>query len=106
MYIIEIEANPIGGRSPLQTWSRPVLPDGYAWCPDEFYSVFYGTSPAGFVHITIEGDTVVGMTVNTDAYNAYIAANPPAEPAEALDYDAVLLDHDFRLLCLEMGLTL
>ena len=83
MYILKIEANPLGGRPPMQTWSRPVLPEGYAWCPDAFYDVFYSTTPAGFVNITVEGDTVVGMTVNTDAYNAYVAANPPAAPAEA-----------------------
>ena len=76
MYIIERNANEYGGRSPLQTWDWD-LPEGYAWCPDAFYDVFYSTNPAGFVHITVEGDTVTAMTVNQAALDAYIAANPP-----------------------------
>ena len=31
MYILKIEANALGGRPPMQTWSLPALPDGYAW---------------------------------------------------------------------------
>lgn len=90
MYIIAREANPLGNRPPMQTWSAPTLPDGYAWCPDAFYDVFYSTDPAGFVNITIEGDTVTGMLVNTDAYNAYVAANPPVEPVEELTAEEMI----------------
>lgn len=86
MYIITKTAYEDGSRTALQTWDEAKPPEGYAICPDEFYSVFYSTSPAGFVNITVEGDTVKTMTVNEDTYNAYVAAHPepetPLEPAE------------------------
>ena len=90
MYIIAREAEPLGGRPPMQTWSLPELPEGYAWCLDEFYGVFYSTDPAGFVHITIEGDTVTAMEVNHAAYEAYVAANPPVEPVEELTAEEMI----------------
>ena len=104
MYIIELIPFADGSRSPLQPWDLPTLPEGYAWCPDAFYDVFYSTDPAGFVEIEVTGDTVTAMTVNQAALDAYIAAHPPMED-ETVSYDAVLLDHDYRLLCLETGLT-
>lgn len=86
MYIIMLETFADGGRPALQTWDRPNLPNGYAWCPDEFFDVFYSTNPSGFVNITVENDTVTAMEVNWDAYNAYIAEHPvepePVEPEE------------------------
>ena len=81
MYIIMRNPYENGARSPLQTWEFPILPDGYAWCPQEFYDVFYSTDPAGFVEIEVTGDTVTAMTVNQTALDAYIAAHP-AQPEE------------------------
>lgn len=82
MYIIKKTAYEDDGRPPLQTWDEAKPPEGYAICPDEFCNVFYSTNPAGFVNITVEGDTVTTMTVNEDAYNAYVAEKPitPDEP--------------------------
>lgn len=82
MYIITLDTFADGSRSPMQTWDYPTLPNGYAFCPDEFYGVFYSTTPAGFVDITIDGDTVTAMTVNQAALDAYIAANPPQPEAD------------------------
>lgn len=83
MYIIEKEPYADGSRSPLILSNYKKLPDGYAWCPDRFADVFYSTDPAGFVDITVEHDTVTAMTVNMDAYNAYVAAHPAQPEAEA-----------------------
>ncbi len=84
MKIILLEAYESGARPPLQTWDNLTPPEGYAWCPDEFVKVFYSTSPAGFVTITVEDDTVTAMEVNHEALNAYIAEHPdepePVEP--------------------------
>ena len=73
MYIIKKTANENGSRPPLQTWTKQNLPNGYAICPDEFYSVFYSTSPAGFVNITVDNDIVTSMEVNQTSLNEYIA---------------------------------
>ena len=101
MYIIKINANADGSRPPLQTWNNPKPPNGYAVCPDEFYEAFYSTTPAGFVNITIENDTVTEMTVNQEALEAYLASipepvlTPEEEIAElkkklgATDYQAI-----------------
>ena len=101
MYIIKIKANADGSRSALQTWGGKKLPDGYAICPDELYSIFYSTSPSGFVNITVEGDMVTAMEVNKEALDAYIASlaeislTPEQEIAElkskldATDYQAI-----------------
>ena len=101
MYIIKIKANADGSRPALQTWGGKQLPDGYAICPDELYSVFYSTSPSGFVNITVEGDMVTAMEVNKEALDAYIASlaeislTPEQEIAElkskldATDYQAI-----------------
>ena len=101
MYIIKIKANADGSRPALQTWGGNHLPNGYAICPDEFYSVFYSTSPSGFVNITVEGDAVIAMEVNNNALEAYISSlakiilTPEQEIAElkakleATDYQAI-----------------
>ena len=80
MYIIKQNANENGSRPPIQTWSSNTLPKGYVVCPDEFINVFYSTTPAGFVNITIENNTVTSMEVNQEALNAYIASLPEPEP--------------------------
>lgn len=82
MKIIALTASEGGYRPPLQDW-KGALPDGYAWCPDEFVEVFYSTDPAGFVHIKVENDTVVETTINQEALDAYIAEHPeqPEQPA-------------------------
>ena len=56
MYIIKKTANENGSRPPLQIWTKQSIPNGYAICPDEFYDVFYSTSPAGFVNITVDNE--------------------------------------------------
>lgn len=107
MKIILQKAYENGARPPLQDWDGNLPPDGYAWCADAFADVFYSTAPAGFVDITVGDDAVTAMTVNREALDAYIAGLPDEpQPIPEVDYDAVLLDHDYRLLCLETGLTL
>lgn len=73
MYIIRLQATKSGARPPLQPWSSPTAPEDYALCPDEFYDIFYSTSPAGFVDIEVVDNVVIRMTVkqsDVDAWNA------------------------------------
>lgn len=108
MNIIKIEPNANGSRPPLQKWVSANIPSGYALCPNNFCDVFYSTSPAGFVNITIEDNTVVDMTINEEALARYIEENPVVEPQEEEptaqdDIDAMLVDHEYRLTLLELG---
>lgn len=80
MYIIKKNAYEDGSRPPLQTWSHKTPPKGYAVCPDEFYPVFYSTTPAGFVTIAVEDDVVTSMEVNQEALDEYLASLPDPEP--------------------------
>lgn len=85
MKIITLVASEGGSRPPLQDW-KGALPDGYALCPDEFVEVFYSTTPSGFVNITVEDFIVVGMTINQEALDAYIAEHPEQpEPSITLE---------------------
>ena len=84
MKIIRLEANPSGSRPPIQDWTGNELPEGYAYCPENFVELFYSTTPAGFVNIEVTDGTVSAMTINQEALDAYIASLPaPVEPTPA-----------------------
>ena len=62
----------------------------------------------GFVALTIE-DEVTAVMPNTEAWEAW-KASLPAENTESTptaqdDTDAMLVDHEYRLTLLELGLT-
>lgn len=93
MKIIQIIPNTDGSRPALQDWNHKDLPRGFALCPDEFVAVFYGTSPAGFVNITVESDTVTEMTVNQEALDEYIATHPEQSiPASEPESESTIYD--------------
>jgi hypothetical protein len=89
MYIIKIDAYENGSRPPLQTWGGKTAPEGYAFCPDEFYERFYETEPAGFVDIKIEGGVVVEIATNWEALEAYLASIP--EPTLSPEEEIAML---------------
>ena len=96
MKIIQLSVNESGSRPALQDWDFPTLPEGYAWCPDDFVEVFYSTDPAGFVNITVENDTVTKMTINQEALDAYIAEHPDQpepepEVTDDINYDELAI---------------
>lgn len=88
MFIIQIQANPGGSRPPLQSWADVNLPEGYAWITDEQKDIFYSTTPAGFVNITIEEQEgvkyVASIEVNQEALDAFKATLPdPTDSVKA-----------------------
>ena len=91
MKIIRIEANPSGSRPPIQDWSVTSLPEGYAYCPEEFVDLFYSTTPAGFVNITVKeenGAKVVDtIEVNQEALDAYKATLP--DPTDSIKAEKI-----------------
>ena len=111
MNLIAIEAYPNGGRPPIITMGGKVVPIGYAICPDEFVKVFYSTNPAGFVHIEVdeETNTVTKMSLNKEALYDYRSTNPATatkrQPTAQDDTDAMLVDQEYRLTLLELGLN-
>ena len=62
----------------------------------------------GFCAVTVDDNsTVTAVTVNQDALDAYDAEHPETEPepTEADDSAAMLVDHEYRLTLLELGLN-
>ena len=88
MFIIRIEANVNGSRPPMQSWNNDTAPEGFALVTDAQKDVFYSTTPAGFVNITVKeenGAKVVDtIEVNQEALDAFKATLPdPADSAKA-----------------------
>ena len=88
MFIIRIEANANGSRPPMQSWNGATPPEGFALVTDAQKDVFYSTTPAGFVNITVKeenGAKVVDtIEVNQEALDAYKATLPnPTDSAKA-----------------------
>ena len=86
MFIIRIEANANGSRPPMQSWNNDTAPEGFALVTDAQKDVFYSTTPAGFVNITVKeenGAKIVDMIeVNQEALDAYKATLP--DPTDSI----------------------
>ncbi len=62
----------------------------------------------GFVNITVEDDVVTEMTPNLEAWEKWKASLPepaPAQPTPQEDTEAMMVDHEYRLTLLELGVT-
>lgn len=112
MRIIRKDANPSGAYPPMQE-GMSAIPEGFALWPDELdTAVFFEHN--GFVTLTVEQidgvDTVVDVQPNTEAWEAWQASLPePSEaeaaPSEQDDVNAMLVDHEYRITLMELGLT-
>ena len=91
MFIIRIEPNANGSRPPLQAWNSKTLPEGYAYMTDAQKDIFYSTTPAGFVKITIEEQNgvkhVSSIEVNQEALDAYKATLP--DPTDSIKAEKI-----------------
>ena len=91
MFIIRIEANLNGSRPPLQSWNGVIPPEGFAYLTDAQKDVFYSTTPAGFVNITVEEQEgikyITSIEVNQEALNAYKATLP--DPTDSLKAEKI-----------------
>lgn len=74
--------------------------------PDELIPDYVATK--GFAYLTIEDEAVTSVTINQEAYDAYEESLPdptPPEPTEEDDVNSMLVDHEYRLTLLELGIT-
>ena len=97
MNIIQINANENGGRPPMQSWHGEP-PAGYALVPDTLdTSAFYDCM--GFVTLELDGDTVIAMTGNQEALDAYKASLPePVDPPPTTEERVAALEAENKLL--------
>lgn len=82
MYIVKLQPNSNFSRPSLQEWAGLTPPPGYALCPDEFYNIFYSTTPSGFVNLEVENGIVTNMTINQEALDEYVATLPEENPLQ------------------------
>lgn len=91
MKIIRIAVSENGSRPPMQDWNRPTPPEGFALATDAQKDVFYSTTPAGFVNITVKeenGAKVVDtIEVNQEALDAYKATLP--DPTDSIKAEKI-----------------
>lgn len=97
MRIIEIAALDNGAHR-NQSSNQMTVPDGWAIIPDNI--TVPDTFP--FVDIVVEDGVVVSMTAGTVPEPE---PEPEPEPMVQDDVDAMLVDHEYRLTLLELGVT-
>lgn len=95
MYILYKEKNEYGGYNPIQSWVGSV-PDGFYQVMDTFdFDTFAEYN--GFVNLTVKRNIVVGITPNTEVWEAWKKEHPDEpepepepEPGGSSDADAIL----------------
>lgn len=91
MFIIRIEPNANGSRPPMQSWSGATPPECFALATNAQKDVFYSTTPAGFVNITVKEENGVKVVdtieVNQEAFDAYKATLP--DPTDSIKAEKI-----------------
>lgn len=111
MWIIRIQADASGMHSPVQSWADAnAVPSGFATITDDQLSLIFpeGKEAGGFVTFDVEDGKAVNIEWNEEAYQEYMRNRPepePEEPTEEDDVNAMLVDHEYRLTLLELGIT-
>lgn len=113
MKFINPSKNPSGAYPPIQSSSGSSAPQGMAAWPDTLDTAdFYVYN--GFVTLEVEEvdgtSTVTGYTPEVAAWEAWKAGLPEdtgedVAPTAQDDTDAMLIDHEYRLTLLELGLN-
>lgn len=101
MNIIPKQPNPNGAYPPVQTWNGDTPPKGYYEITADI-SKFYN----GFIIPTIEDGKITSFICNSEAWETWKAGLPPEpvlSPAPEADRDEMLVDHEYRLTLLELG---
>lgn len=101
MYI-QPTPNPSGAYPAPQSNHAP----GLVYLPDAYLETFFSYN--GFVVLTITDNAVTAIESNTEAWEAWKAEQPEPvepEPTPQEDTDAMLVDHEYRITLLELGVT-
>lgn len=103
MYYINIQPNEAGNYGPLYI-STTIKQNMYR-LPDLYKDLYIESK--GFVTFTVNEEGVVSeIETNTEALEAWNELHPvvPPVPSPQDDIDSMLVDHEFRITLLELGL--
>lgn len=101
MSYLRLEKNPSGAYpAPQGTYAT-----GLVSIDGEELKTFLAYS--GFVNVTINGDEVVGVEPDMEAWATWkeTKVEPVEEPSAQDDTDSMLVDHEYRITLLELGIT-
>lgn len=103
MYYIKYDAENGNHGNPASTYFS-----GAVGLPDELLDDY--VAAMGFARLTVEDETVVSVERDDEAYYAYISGHPEPEPEEPEptpddDRDAMLVDLEYRVTLLELGVN-
>lgn len=105
MNIIRKEPNFAGDFPSTRQWNNPIPPTGYYEVADSCDTSAIQTH-AGFIKRTIVNNVVTEITGDDAAYQAWKAAHPTiTQVSPETDRDNMLVDHEYRLTILELGVN-
>lgn len=107
MKIIRTVPSENGAYSPPVECDCANIPAGYAIIQSDLdMTAFYANG--GFITPAFADGVLTSYAANADAWNAWKASLPP-EPEPAADpnadRDTMIVDHEYRLTLLELGVT-
>lgn len=109
MKIVRTVPSESGAYPPIQEVGGGRVPEGTALWPEELPTrEFYDCG--GFVMLDVRDGVVQSCTPDAGAWEAWASAHPSepapaAEPGEAEDLAGLVVEHEYRLTLLELGLT-
>lgn len=114
MMILIPETDKFGCYLGIQESDFETVPDGCLEFPPEKWDVFFpsGKESGGFVDLQVEGNRIVDVTWNEEAYQAWLSSRPePVDPEPAppsLDDRLAALEAENAALtaAIERGMTL
>lgn len=106
MLIVAKEVNANGARAGQKYDFVPeTIPDGYVAVPTKLEAAAEKYLP--WLGLEFDGEKIVGVFENTEAKENFVPeeAETEDEPSAEDDTAAMLVDHEYRLTLLELGIT-
>lgn len=104
MLLIELKPNQNVTHNDHSTPDWATVPEGWGKVPQELESLAMDLLP--FVVLTVKDGIITSISDNAEARAAWEALpKPTPEPTPEEDRDAMLIDQEYRLTLLELGVN-
>lgn len=97
MLILFNQRNAHGGYSGIQESAFDSVPEGCLEFPPEKWKVFFPPDKecGGFVDLVVDGDRIIDVAWNEEAYQSWLASRPVPEPKPPAELEQLRVDVDF-----------